>query len=216
MRIISGRWRGRRLTAPDTDRTRPLLDRVRVSLFDRLGAMLAEPGTLPPLNVLDLFAGSGGIGLEALSRGAAHCCFIENAPLALRALRANIVHLDCGAQCLVLPSDALRAGVPVPWPPGYSLAFVDPPYRLVTDRRTSAAVPALIARLAAGPALLPDALILFRCEREVDLDLSACKPAKLMDVQTFGRMAIWWLRATPSRADSAETGPGNHAQNDAV
>jgi 16S rRNA (guanine966-N2)-methyltransferase len=87
MRIISGQWRSRPLIAPKGDITRPTADRTRETLFSMLTSRL---GSFEDLRVLDLFAGSGALGLEALSRGAAHCTFVEHDALALDALAVNI------------------------------------------------------------------------------------------------------------------------------
>ena len=92
MRIIGGADRGRRLRAPRGLRTRPTADRMRVTLFDILGPSVAGA------RVLDLFAGTGAVGLEALSRGAARAVFVERDPAALRALRGNLAALGLGRQ----------------------------------------------------------------------------------------------------------------------
>ena len=91
MRIVAGEWRGRRLVAPRGDATRPTADRTREALFSMLTSRL---GSFEDLAVADLFAGSGALGLEALSRGAANCLFVEQDGAALAALRANITALD--------------------------------------------------------------------------------------------------------------------------
>src|SRR3954465_7399669 len=121
MRIVAGRWGGRTLHAPRGRSTRPTSDRVREALFSILGP-------LDGARVLDLFAGSGALGLEALSRGAAAATFVERERLALRALRDNVA--DLGADAEVVAADArvfLRAarerGAQ------YDLVFLDPPYR---------------------------------------------------------------------------------------
>src|SRR3546814_11854801 len=85
-RSISGKWRGRPLVPLSGDATRPTADRVREALFSMLASRL---GSFEELRVADLFAGTGALGLEALSRGAAHCTFVESDPLALKALRSN-------------------------------------------------------------------------------------------------------------------------------
>ena len=90
MRIIAGEWRRRQLRAPPGESTRPTADRTRETLFAMLASRL---GSFEGLAVADLFAGSGALGLEALSRGAATCLFAENEPAAIRALRANIAAL---------------------------------------------------------------------------------------------------------------------------
>ena len=125
MRIIAGAWRGCRLVAPTGVATRPTADRTRQALFDRLRhASWAGPATIEGAEVLDAFAGTGALGLEALSRGGARASFIENDRGALRALRANIAACGAGDRCTVLPTDACRP------PPGRlcGLVFLDPPY----------------------------------------------------------------------------------------
>jgi 16S rRNA (guanine966-N2)-methyltransferase len=110
MRIVAGAWRGRMLVAPPGLATRPTADRVRQALFDML--MHAPWGgreVIEGAAVLDVFAGTGALGLEALSRGAASACFIENDLAALKALRANVAACDAGARVEVLPADVLAA-----------------------------------------------------------------------------------------------------------
>jgi 16S rRNA (guanine(966)-N(2))-methyltransferase RsmD len=124
MRIIGGADRGRRLKAPRGLRTRPTGDRVRVTLFDILGPAVA--GT----RVLDLFAGTGAVGIEALSRGAARAVFVERDRDALRALRANLAALGLGRDAArVVGADALAA-LPVlaASEAPFDLVFLDPPY----------------------------------------------------------------------------------------
>ncbi len=127
MRIIAGKWRGRRLASVGKgDRgahLRPTTDRTRESLFSTLqGGRFADP--ISDAQVLDLFAGTGALGLEALSRGAHACTFVENGRAALALLSENIKTLDANAK--VLRKDATRPG-PNPGPPA-SLIFLDPPY----------------------------------------------------------------------------------------
>ena len=131
MRIIGGRWRGRVLQAPAGQATRPTAERVRQALFDRLmHAPWAGRGWLDGAAVLDAFAGTGALGLEALSRGAAHAVFIERDRTALAALRANIA--ACAGPDPVLASVTVRiiAGDTLAPPPGQpvALVFLDPPY----------------------------------------------------------------------------------------
>ena len=118
MRIIAGRWRGRPIAAPPGSSTRPTADRVREALFSMLASRL---GSFEGLQVADLFAGSGALGLEALSRGAAHCVFVENDRRAVEAIRANLATL--GASGEVLARGAEHAALPP-----VDLAFLDPPY----------------------------------------------------------------------------------------
>lgn len=120
MRIIAGEWRGRKLEAPAGQATRPTADRVRETLFSMLASRL---GSFEGLRVADIFAGSGALGLEALSRGAAHCTFVEREALALRALEANIAKFDAEARIERIGAEHLG---PVPAP--FDLLLLDPPY----------------------------------------------------------------------------------------
>jgi 16S rRNA (guanine966-N2)-methyltransferase len=119
MRIIAGRWRGRKLIAPAGLATRPTSERAREALFSMLASRI---GSFEGLRVADLFAGSGALGLEALSRGAAHCTFVEREREAVAAIRANIAAL--GAAGEIVPGDAATARIAGP----IDLAFLDPPY----------------------------------------------------------------------------------------
>jgi 16S rRNA (guanine966-N2)-methyltransferase len=122
MRIISGTWRSRPLVAPKGDTTRPTADRTRETLFSMLASRL---GSFEDIKVLDLFAGSGALGLEALSRGAATCTFVEQDRAALDALDANITKLGAKAQSDVRRSSVLSLG---PAREAYDLILLDPPY----------------------------------------------------------------------------------------
>lgn len=122
MRIVSGQWRGRKLVAPDGDGTRPTADRARETLFSMLVSRL---GSFEGLAVGDLFAGSGALGLEALSRGAASCVFVEQAPAAVKALRQNVASLNAQSQADVRASSVMALG-PAKQP--LDLLFLDPPY----------------------------------------------------------------------------------------
>ena len=162
MRIVAGEWRGRTLVAPPGTSTRPTADRVRQALFDML--MHAEWGgraAIAGAAVLDVFAGTGAMGLEALSRGAASACFIENDPAALKALRANVATLKAGDRATVLAMDAL-AVPPVPPPSAgrpASLIFLDPPYGQTL-------VSPAIARLLGVGRIGPGALVVAETERD--------------------------------------------------
>lgn len=122
MRIIAGQWRGRKLIAPAGDTTRPTSDRTRETLFSMLASRL---GDFEGLKVADLFAGSGALGLEALSRGAAHCLFVEQDAAAIRAIRANLAAFRVQGQADVRASSVLSLG-PVKEP--LDLILLDPPY----------------------------------------------------------------------------------------
>lgn len=119
MRIIAGKWRGRTIDAPPGQGTRPTADRVRETLFSMLTSRL---GSFEDLRVADLFAGSGALGLEALSRGAASVTFVENDSAAAATIRRNAVRLGTTAQ--VLGGSALS----LPRADAFDLVFADPPY----------------------------------------------------------------------------------------
>ena len=122
MRIIAGQWRGRRIAAPSGDRVRPTGDRVREAWMSIVQPHLVDA------RVLDLFAGSGALGLEALSRGAASADLVENAPASLAVIARNIATLGAGAVAHVHRADALRF-LDALTERAYDVAFADPPYR---------------------------------------------------------------------------------------
>jgi 16S rRNA (guanine966-N2)-methyltransferase len=127
VRIIAGEFRGRRIEAPPGRATRPMLDRVREALFSTL-----QPWT-PDAVVLDLFAGSGSLGLEALSRGARTVRFVEQGDRALGVLRKNVAALGVQGRGEVVGGDALK---PAAWLPAADVVFLDPPYALLEKSRT--------------------------------------------------------------------------------
>ena len=147
MRIIAGQWRSRTLVRPETPRTRPMPDRVKEALFDVLGSRYECPGELPPLRVADVFAGSGSMGLEALSRGASHCWFFERERIALTALRKNIDTLDAVDRTDVITTDAWRSAVRASSAEPFELVFLDPPYRESEDTSQHGQVARFLVRL---------------------------------------------------------------------
>lgn len=159
LRVIAGSHGGRRLRAPAGAATRPTSDRVREALFSVLGDRVAGA------RVLDLFAGSGALGLEALSRGAASAVFVDSAPAAVAVVRANLIALDVTAD--VRRADArayLRSARTAAHQ--YDLVFLDPPYRLAgrLGPGLTEAVPGVLA---------PDGYIVTEsdCRAPLDLDL---------------------------------------------
>ncbi len=165
MRIIAGEHRGRRLLGPvDKATTRPITDRVKQALFDRLAAA----GRLEGAVVLDVFSGTGSMGLECLSRGAAHVTFIERDRVAKERLLKNLSAIGQADDGRIMSADALAAGLvgALPRKP-YTLVFMDPPYKMMTDGKGLAQVMAQVSRLAEGAA--DGALLVLRVERHVEV-----------------------------------------------
>ena len=104
MRVVAGELRGRRIDGPDGEATRPTTDKVREAVFNALGSL----GAVDDAVVVDLFAGSGALGIEALSRGAARCTFVENDRRALGVVKTNVDTLGIGGSSIVLPLDIVR------------------------------------------------------------------------------------------------------------
>lgn len=151
MRIVAGRHRGRSLEAPPGSAVRPTADRAREALFDILaGGRVFPDFDLTEARVLDAFAGSGAVGLEALSRGAASAVFIENGRVALASLRRNIDTLGETGRTRVIATDATHPGAA---PGSFDFVFLDPPYG------AGLAGPALTA-LTAGGWLAPAAAVI--------------------------------------------------------
>lgn len=132
MRIGAGEYRGHRLASPRGSGIRPLRDRVRLALFDTVRELV------PGAHFLDLFAGTGAVGLEALSRGAVHVVFVERSPAAVRLVRENIRRLGCGCQAEVVEGDVLAAVRALAHRGGrFDLVFVGAPYGSGLARRTA-------------------------------------------------------------------------------
>ena len=125
MRIVGGRLRGRALAAPKSQAIRPTADRLREALFNILVHAYGDP--VSGARVLDLFAGTGALGLEALSRGADFALFVDDSAEARALLRENVAALGLGGVSRIFRRDAVKLGAAHPLPP-FSLAFLDPPY----------------------------------------------------------------------------------------
>jgi 16S rRNA (guanine966-N2)-methyltransferase len=149
MRIVGGRLRGRALAAPQSGAIRPTADRLRESLFNILVHAYADPVT--GARVLDLFAGTGALGLEALSRGADFALLIDDAAPARALMRDNVTALGLGGSARIFRRDATALGDVHPVEP-FSLVFVDPPYGQGLAERA-------LTSARAGGWLLPDALV---------------------------------------------------------
>lgn len=159
MRIVAGRWRGRSLASPEGPATRPTADRARQAIFDRLAHAPWAARGLEGALVLDAFAGTGAMGLEALSRGAARAWFMETDAAARRVLAANIA--ACRAEnATILPADATHP----PRGEACSLVFLDPPYG-------KALIPTALAALRASGWIAPGALLVCETARDEALDI---------------------------------------------
>ena len=178
MRIIAGEWRGRKLAVPEGQLTRPTADRVRETLFSMLASRL---GAFEGLRVADLYAGSGALGLEALSRGAASACFVEQERRALAAIRANVDSLAAAERARIVPGSAEH----LPRGERFDLLFADPPYA------TGSGTAVLSAVLDAGWAAA-GAWIAIETERRESVDPQGCTVEAERDV---GRARLTLLRA---------------------
>ena len=157
MRIIAGTHRSRKLLGPVDRTTRPITDRVKTALFDRL----ASAGRLEEAVVLDMFAGTGSLGLECLSRGAVHVTFIERDRIARQRLDQNLAAIGQSDQAAVLAVNALATDLASRLPAGpYTLLFVDPPYAMLRSEADADRVYGQIERLAASADA--DALLVLR------------------------------------------------------
>jgi 16S rRNA (guanine(966)-N(2))-methyltransferase RsmD len=172
MRVVAGRYGGRRLVAPPGSATRPTSDRVREALFSVLGP------SVQGARVLDLYAGSGALAIEALSRGAASAVFVDRSPRALVAIRANLEALGIEADvrrceaAAALRAASARADA-------YDLVFLDPPYRRAAElgRELSEALPAVLA---------PGARVVSESDRREPLELAL----PLVDERRYGDTLI--------------------------
>jgi 16S rRNA (guanine966-N2)-methyltransferase len=182
MRIVAGALRGRSLVAPKGHSTRPTADRARQALFNVLEHAPWSPG-LAGLQTLDLFAGSGALGLEALSRGAACCLFADTDPAAGAALAANIAALGLADRCAVRRWDATR--LPGRPPAPFDLAFLDPPYG-------AGVVEPALARLSTGGWLAAGAMLVV--ERGAAEPALALPGFAIQDSRAWGAARVWFLR----------------------
>lgn len=187
MRIVGGRFRGKALSAPDgRDEVRPTSDRAREAVFNvlmhrfqgRNGFMLAGS------RVLDVFAGTGALGLEALSRGAGHVTFLEKGPQALQALKSNIRSLKADRETTVIVGDALRPPAAPASEARASLVFLDPPY-------AQDICGAALVALAARGWLAPGAIAVAETVREAPE--VAPDGFERADVRDYGKAKVTFL-----------------------
>jgi 16S rRNA (guanine(966)-N(2))-methyltransferase RsmD len=168
MRIIAGTHRGRPILPPKGDQTtRPITDRVKENLFNRLTS-LGMLDASPAWNVLDIFSGTGTMGLEALSRGAAHCTFVDQDRDAVACLTENLGTLGLTGRSHIVHGSALGGYWLASIPDGsVRLAFVDPPYKMVEDDDTRPQVLSLVGRLL--PTLEEGGLAVVRTPERIGL-----------------------------------------------
>ena len=182
MRIIAGEFRSRQILAPENDTTRPITDRAKQSLFDILTPHIE--GAI----VYDCFAGTGSMGLECLSRGAAHVAFFEADRSAATRLRKNIASLGVQSRSTVINHDLFKwFGTSDAKNPA-NLAFLDPPYGFLTEQPDDLR---RLAKTLAQRHLDTDGIVIFRHEEKDQLDLA---PLRIADQRTYGAMTIELLR----------------------
>jgi 16S rRNA (guanine966-N2)-methyltransferase len=187
MRIVAGRLKGRALTGPDDSAIRPTSDRLRETIFNILAHAYDDP--VVDTAVIDLFAGTGAMGLEALSRGARKVLFVEEAAKARALIRANVDALGTGGETRIFRRDARKLGAA---PPGetFGLAFLDPPYgRHLAEQ-------ALIA-LREGQWLTEAALVVI--EESLDTEVELPAGFRLLETRGYGTTKITFARAHSAR-----------------
>ena len=181
MRIVGGRLRGRPLEAPASRAIRPTSERLRESIFDIL--VHRHVGIVEGARVVDLFAGSGALGIEALSRGAKFALFVDNGPEARALLRANVEAFALGGVTRIWRADATLLGKAPAGPP-FTLAFLDPPY----DK--GLAGPAL-AGLVEGGWLASGALVVV--EESAEAEIGAPTALRIVDERVYGETKVVFL-----------------------
>ncbi|MFN3512729.1 MAG: 16S rRNA (guanine(966)-N(2))-methyltransferase RsmD [Phenylobacterium sp.] len=188
MRIVSGEFRGKVLIAPPGERTRPTSDRARQAIFNILEHAAWSPG-VRDRRVIDLFAGSGALGFEALSRGASFCLFVETDEAARGAIRENVDAMGLFGRTRVHRRDATQLGVrPGADGPAFELAFLDPPYGKGLGETA-------LARLSEGGWLAPGAVAVFeRGSDEPDFEVEGFEK---LDARDYGAARVHFLKYSP-------------------
>jgi 16S rRNA (guanine966-N2)-methyltransferase len=185
LRIVSGAFRGKAIKAPEGRSTRPTSDRARQAVFNIL-EHAPWSGGLGEARVIDLFAGSGALGLEALSRGAAFCLFVETDAAARGAIRENLEAMQLFGRARVHRRDATQLGVrPGADGPAFDLAFLDPPYAQGLGETA-------LARLAGGGWLAPGAVAVL--ERGADEPPPSAAGYEMLDDRRYGAARVWFLK----------------------
>lgn len=200
MRIIAGKFRRRQLKINPGSTTRPITDRAKVILFDRLDPYLSDA------KVLDLYSGTGSLGLEALSRGAVKLVCIESDPRAFTLLKENVESLKVDEEVLCWKTDALYSSYKPRFKEGwypYDLVFFDPPFRMLERLDPDSAIAASLSRLATPEVTSPDAHLILRSGKFADFVLPAWP---IVDQElVIGSMKIFFLRKSREKSlfDSA-------------
>ena len=191
MRIVAGEFRGKALAAPEGEHTRPTSDRARQAVFNILEHAAWSPG-LRDLRVIDLFAGSGALGFEALSRGAAFCLFVETDEDARGAIRENVDSLSLFGRTRVHRRDATDLGSrPRSDGDPFDVVFLDPPYGKGLGEIA-------LAKLAAGGWINPGALMVFeRGVGEADFTVDGFEK---LDARDYGAARVHFLKWSPQPA----------------
>jgi 16S rRNA (guanine966-N2)-methyltransferase len=184
MRIVAGKFRGKQLQSPADLAIRPTADRVREAIFNIL---VSRIGSLEGKRVLDLFAGTGAMGLEALSRGAAHVVFVDTGAEARGLIRDNIEAFGAGGVAKLLRRDATALGIAGTLGP-FDLVFLDPPYGKGLGEQA-------LVSLRDGYWLSPDATLVL--EESTDVELQLPPGFTLDDRRVYGAAAVHFLSAHP-------------------
>jgi 16S rRNA (guanine966-N2)-methyltransferase len=190
-RIIAGSARGMPLRVPSGVSVRPTSGRVRTSLFSILAHRVEGA------RVADLFAGCGALGLEALSRGAAWCCFVENAAPALSALEDNLARSRLEDKAQILPHEAFAVTPLLLTLPPFDIVLLDPPYHIA--REEPARLLAFLDELASGDVLAPGGLMVVQHAARVSLP-DAIGPLAPTDRRVYGSTALTFLERASGRA----------------
>ena len=189
MRIVSGDFRGKAIVTPAGDATRPTSDRARQAVFNILEHAAWSKG-LRDARVIDLFAGSGALGLEALSRGAAFCLFVETDEVARGAIRENVDAMSLFGATRVHRRSAVDLGQrPGADAPAFDVAFLDPPYARGMGE-------VALAKLRDGGWLAPEALIVF--ERGSAEPAFQVEGFEMLDARDYGAARVHFLRLLPA------------------
>lgn len=190
MRIIAGSLRGRRIEAPAGLDTRPILDRVKAPLFDWLGSRLALPGSLPEINVCDLYCGPGTHGIEAISRGVTHCTFVDRNAAAAKCLRHNLETLGIADQATIIEQPIETARFAAPNGEPFSIVFFDPPFALSDDTSPNGPAIRVLDRLATSLPVAADAFLTWRHDDQVTLPTELPGGWSQIDRRVWRRNAI--------------------------